>query len=201
MSHSESHPSPAWRSLVALACALLLGRTALAVEDGQFEREYSRLYTMPRARDRRASPACPGNRLGWHAARAGAARLIVHITPARRSKDGSPIRMAARIAGYGPSVFAEMTALARESEAVNLGQGLPDFDGPDPIKEAAQAAIAAGHNQYAVSAGEPVLRAAIAKHALRFYGQHVDPATEITVTSGASEGIWCACLCFHRAGG
>jgi N-succinyldiaminopimelate aminotransferase len=60
-----------------------------------------------------------------------------------------------------------MSALAKEYGAVNLGQGFPDFDGPDVIKEAAKAAITAGHNQYAISAGEPELRAAIAEHAER----------------------------------
>ncbi|MGH2542246.1 MAG: methionine aminotransferase [Ardenticatenaceae bacterium] len=108
--------------------------------------------------------------------------------------------MAQRLRGYAPSVFAEMSALAKQLGAVNLGQGFPDFDGPEAIKEAAQAAVAAGHNQYAVSAGEADLRAAIAEHAARFYHQEVDPATEITVTSGASEAIWCSAFAFIEPG-
>ncbi|MDQ4075043.1 MAG: methionine aminotransferase [Chloroflexota bacterium] len=104
--------------------------------------------------------------------------------------------MAERVRGYAPSVFAEMSALAQELNAVNLGQGFPDFDGPETIKEVAKVAIDATHNQYAVSSGEPELRAAIAEHAARFYQQQVDPASDITVTSGASEGIWCAAFAF-----
>jgi N-succinyldiaminopimelate aminotransferase len=107
---------------------------------------------------------------------------------------------ATRIQGFAPSIFAEMSALAREMGAVNLGQGFPDFDGPDTAKAAAHAAIEAGHNQYAISAGEADLRAAIADHAMRFYGQQVDPATEITVTSGASEALWCMAFAFIEPG-
>ncbi len=108
--------------------------------------------------------------------------------------------MAERVRGYAASVFAEMSALSKELGAVNLGQGFPDFDGPEEIKAVAQAAIAAGHNQYAVSAGEPELRLAIAEHAARFYGQAVEPLSEITVTSGASEAIWCAAFAFIEPG-
>src|SRR5687768_14646220 len=92
---------------------------------------------------------------------------------------------AARVGGFAPSIFAEMSALAREVGAVNLGQGFPDFDGPDAAKSSAIAAIEAGKNQYAVSAGEADLRTAIAEHSRRFYDHMVDPALEITVTSGA----------------
>lgn len=108
--------------------------------------------------------------------------------------------MAERVRGYGVSVFAEMSALAREYGAVNLGQGFPDFEGPEEIKAAAAAAIADGHNQYAVSHGEAPLREAIADHALRFYQHRVNPATEITVTSGASEAIWCAAFALIEPG-
>lgn len=108
--------------------------------------------------------------------------------------------MASRIQGFGTSVFAEMSALARQHNAVNLGQGFPDFDGPDAIKEAAARAIAGGRNQYAISHGEPTLREAIAEHAMRFYGHQVDPETEITVTSGATEAIFCSALAFIEPG-
>jgi N-succinyldiaminopimelate aminotransferase len=83
-----------------------------------------------------------------------------------------------------------MSRLAAEHQAINLGQGFPDFDGPDEIKHAAKTAIDAGHNQYALSAGQTVLREAIAAHAQRFYGQSVHPDTEITVTCGASEALF-----------
>lgn len=107
---------------------------------------------------------------------------------------------ATRIQGFAPSIFAEMSALAREVGAVNLGQGFPDFDGPDAAKTVAKAAMDAGHNQYAVSAGEADLRNAIAEHAHRFYNQVVDPVTEITVTSGASEALWCMAFAFIEPG-
>jgi N-succinyldiaminopimelate aminotransferase len=108
--------------------------------------------------------------------------------------------MAERVRDFGTSVFAEITMLAQEHGAVNLGQGFPDFDGPEAIRQAAQEAIGAGHNQYAVSHGEGVLREAIAAHAARFYGQEVDPATEITVTSGATEALWCSAFAFIEPG-
>lgn len=102
--------------------------------------------------------------------------------------------LASRLATFGPSVFAEMSRLALEHQAINLGQGFPDFDGPDEIKQAAQQAIAHGENQYAQSPGQPVLRHAIAAHARRFYGQELNPDTEVTVTCGASEALMCAIL-------
>ncbi|MCS7081366.1 MAG: aminotransferase class I/II-fold pyridoxal phosphate-dependent enzyme, partial [Chloracidobacterium sp.] len=76
----------------------------------------------------------------------------------------------------------------------NLGQGFPDFDGPDVAKEAAVAALRAGENQYAPTIGTLPLRRAIAAHAQRFYGQVVDPDTEVTVTSGATEAMFAALL-------
>lgn len=107
---------------------------------------------------------------------------------------------ATRIQGFAPSIFAEMSALAREVGAVNLGQGFPDFDGPAAAKAIAKAAIDEGHNQYAVSAGEAELRNAIAEHSQRFYNHTVDPVHEITVTSGASEALWCMAFAFIEPG-
>jgi len=101
---------------------------------------------------------------------------------------------ASRIASFTPSIFAEMSRLAAEHQAINLGQGFPDFDGPEEIKAAAMEAIHNGENQYAQSPGQPVLRQAIAAHAQRFYGQAVNPDTEVTVTCGASEALLCAIL-------
>lgn len=107
---------------------------------------------------------------------------------------------AQRVRGFGVSVFSAITARARQLGAVNLGQGFPDFDTPAVLVEAARRALAEGKNQYAVSHGEPVLRQAIALHALRFYGQEVDPETEVTVTAGASEALWCALFAFIDPG-
>ncbi len=86
-----------------------------------------------------------------------------------------------------------MTALAVEHDAVNLGQGAPDFDGPVFIKEAAIAAIRRGDNQYCPTSGVPDLRAAIAHHQERFYGLAFDPECEVTIYAGATEAI-CATL-------
>lgn len=89
----------------------------------------------------------------------------------------------------GVTIFEEMTTLALSTGAINLGQGFPDEDGPVEIKEAAQAAIAAGANQYAPGKGILPLREAIAIHQERFYGLTPDPQTEIIVTTGATEAI------------
>src|SRR5512132_3938741 len=97
--------------------------------------------------------------------------------------------LTSRLSGFGTSVFAEMTALARQHGAVNLGQGYPDFDGPDFVKQAAIAALQAGHNQYAPMPGLPTLQEAVAAHQRRFYGIDHDPAQEITVHAGATEAL------------
>ena len=101
--------------------------------------------------------------------------------------------LTSRLAGFGTSVFAEMTTLARQHGAVNLGQGYPDFDGPDFVKKAAIAALRAGHNQYAPMPGLPALQQAVADHQKRFYGLEHDPAEEVTVHAGATEAL-CATL-------
>ena len=101
---------------------------------------------------------------------------------------------ARRVSGFGTTVFSEFSALAAQHGAVNLGQGFPDFDGPEEVKEAAVEAIRSGVNQYAVGGGAPALRAAIAEHSERFYNQRLDPQSMITVTSGATEALLCAIL-------
>jgi N-succinyldiaminopimelate aminotransferase len=97
--------------------------------------------------------------------------------------------LTSRLQGFGTTIFSEMTALARRHDAVNLGQGFPDFEGPEEIKRAAIQAIEEGHNQYARSFGLPPLNAAISEHRKRFYGLQYDPETEVTVYNGATEGI------------
>jgi N-succinyldiaminopimelate aminotransferase len=102
---------------------------------------------------------------------------------------------AARLAGLGTTIFAEMSALAVAHDAVNLGQGFPDTDGPEEVIEAAVAALRSGrHNQYPPGPGIPSLRAAIARHQHRWWGQQVDPDTEVLVTTGATEAIAAAML-------
>ncbi|HEU5434319.1 MAG TPA: methionine aminotransferase [Thermomicrobiales bacterium] len=97
---------------------------------------------------------------------------------------------AARIRRFGTSVFTEMSRLAQQHEAVNLGQGFPDFPGPTFVMEAAKTAIDAGLNQYAPSHGASRLRAAIAAGWEREHGRVVDPDAEVTVTSGATEAVY-----------
>ncbi len=102
----------------------------------------------------------------------------------------TPARLGARrIEGFGTTIFAEMTALARRHGAVNLGQGFPDFDGPEAITEAAVEAIREGRNQYCPTGGVPELSAAISRHQDRFWGLAYD-ADEITVYAGATEAIF-----------
>ncbi|MFQ5845301.1 MAG: aminotransferase class I/II-fold pyridoxal phosphate-dependent enzyme [Planctomycetota bacterium] len=103
--------------------------------------------------------------------------------------------MASRaLAPYGTSVFTVFSALAREHDAINLAQGFPDFDGPEWIQDAARDAMRRGHNQYAASHGAVRLRRAVAADTERRYGLAYDPQDEVTVTTGATEGIAAALL-------
>jgi N-succinyldiaminopimelate aminotransferase len=99
-----------------------------------------------------------------------------------------------RLAGFGTTIFTEMSALAERTGAINLGQGFPDEDGPAEMLEAAAAAMRAGHNQYAPLAGVPALREAIAAHQARFYGLSVDVDDGVQVTFGATEAVAAALL-------
>lgn len=101
---------------------------------------------------------------------------------------------SARVTGLGTTIFAEMSALALRTGAVNLGQGFPDTDGPAEVIEVAVDALRGGRNQYAPGTGVPELRQAIAAHQKRFYGLDVDPDSEVGVTTGATEAIASALL-------
>lgn len=94
-----------------------------------------------------------------------------------------------RFAGFRSTVFAEMTALAERTGAVNLGQGFPDTDGPPELLAAAVEAVRTGHNQYPPLPGVPGLRAAIVEQRQADYGTTYDPDTEVLVTTGATEAI------------
>jgi N-succinyldiaminopimelate aminotransferase len=108
--------------------------------------------------------------------------------------------ITSRLDGFGTTIFAEMSALAVETGAINLGQGFPDTDGPREVLDAAIEAINSGLNQYPPLPGLPVLRQAIADHQQRFYGIELDPATEIVVTAGATEALAGALLGMLDAG-
>lgn len=94
-----------------------------------------------------------------------------------------------RLAGYETNIFAKMSQLAKEHDAINLGQGFPDFPGPDFVKEAAVEAIRAGHDQYARTFGVPLLTAAIAESVATRTGLDIDPDREVTVLSGCQEAL------------
>lgn len=102
--------------------------------------------------------------------------------------------MSQRVAGFGTTVFVEINDLARRHKAVNLGQGAPDFDGPPEVLAAAVQAVNSALNQYAPGVGMPFVREAVARHAERFYGQQVNPETEVLITSGATEAVFAAIL-------
>jgi len=97
------------------------------------------------------------------------------------------------LSATGTTIFTVMSALAVQHRSINLGQGFPDTDGPDEVLRAAADALFDGRNQYPPLTGVPELREAVAAANRRFYGLEADPATEVVVTSGATEAIT-ACL-------
>ncbi|MFJ9577543.1 pyridoxal phosphate-dependent aminotransferase [Streptomyces sp. NPDC101191] len=106
-----------------------------------------------------------------------------------------------RLAEFGTTIFAEMSALAARTGSINLGQGFPDTDGPEEIREAAVRALREGRgNQYPPGPGVPELRTAIAEHQLRRYGLAYDPDAEVLVTAGATEAIAAALLALVEPG-
>jgi len=101
---------------------------------------------------------------------------------------------SAALRPFGTTIFAEMSALASEHDAINLGQGFPDFEGPESIKEAAIEALRSGSNQYARSQGHRPLVEAVSRKVERQYGLVRDPMTEVGVYSGATEALAAAIL-------
>ncbi|MFE0027323.1 pyridoxal phosphate-dependent aminotransferase [Amycolatopsis sp. NPDC059021] len=104
-----------------------------------------------------------------------------------------------RLQPFTSTIFAQMTALAVKHEAINLGQGFPDTDGPAGMLDAAKDALYGGANQYPPGPGRPELRAAIARHRSR-YGTEYDPDTEILVTAGATEAITASLIALTQPG-
>jgi N-succinyldiaminopimelate aminotransferase len=106
-----------------------------------------------------------------------------------------------RLAEFGTTIFAEMSALALQTGSINLGQGFPDTDGPEEVREAAVRALRDGRgNQYPPGPGVPELRTAVAAHQERRYGLSYDPDAEVLVTAGATEAIAAALLALVEPG-
>ncbi len=106
-----------------------------------------------------------------------------------------------RLAEFGTTIFAEMSALALATNAINLGQGFPDTDGPEQVREAAVRALRDGRgNQYPPGPGVPELRTAIADHQKRRYGIGLDADREVLVTAGATEAIAASLLALVEPG-
>ena len=101
----------------------------------------------------------------------------------------SAMSTSRRLEPFGVSVFTEMTQLAQRHGAINLGQGFPDWDGPDFVKEAAVASMQGGNDQYPPSAGIPALRAAVAARYGGLMSRDLDPESEITITAGCTEAL------------
>lgn len=117
------------------------------------------------------------------------------------ARTASPRRgLSERLTPFATTIFAEMTALAKKTQSINLGQGFPDTDGPPAMLEAAQKAIADGVNQYSPGRGYLPLRQAISNDRATRYGTAYDPETEILVTVGATEALTCAILALVEPG-
>ena len=108
--------------------------------------------------------------------------------------------ITSRLPHVGTTIFTVMTALAQQHNAVTLGQGFPDFDCDPRLLDAVNSAMRAGLNQYPPMAGVPVLREAVATKVEALYGHHFDPATEITITAGATQGILTTILAIVHPG-
>lgn len=108
--------------------------------------------------------------------------------------------VASRLPNVGTTIFSVMSALAAETGAVNLGQGFPDFDCDPALVDAVTAAMKAGHNQYPPMPGTPSLRQAMADKMMALYGLKCDPASEITVTAGATQALLTAILAVVHPG-
>jgi len=119
---------------------------------------------------------------------------------AQASTVGVPASPDSKLPDVGTTIFTVMSELAAAEGALNLSQGFPDFDGPPTLLARVRYHLEHGHNQYAPMMGVPALREAIATKVHALYGQVVDPQTEVTVTSGATEALFCAIAAMVRPG-
>jgi methionine transaminase len=110
------------------------------------------------------------------------------------------LQFHSKLPHVGTTIFTVMSQLAAECGAINLSQGFPDYDGPEALKDRVKHYLDAGFNQYPPMAGVAPLRAAVAAKVLEWYGAHVSPDTEITITPGATEAIYCAITAVVGAG-
>ena len=120
--------------------------------------------------------------------------------PLALAQQPAPGGLDSKLPEVGTTIFTVMSALAAEEGALNLSQGFPDFDGPPELLERVQHYLTHGYNQYPPMAGVPSLREAIAGKVLDLYGLKADPETEVTVTSGATEALFCAVTAVVRPG-
>lgn len=111
-----------------------------------------------------------------------------------------PPRLDSKLPDVGTTIFTVMSQMAHDHGAINLSQGYPDYDGPAVLRERLQHYAGNGYNQYAPLAGVPALRAQIAAKVARCYGRDIDADTEVTVTPGATEAIYCAVTAVVRPG-
>ena len=108
--------------------------------------------------------------------------------------------ITSKLPNVGTTIFTRMSQLATETGALNLSQGFPDFDGPQELRDAVGKHIASGHNQYSPMTGLPTLREQVAAKIIRSYGVKVDADTEVTITPGATQAIFCAIQAVIHAG-
>ena len=110
------------------------------------------------------------------------------------------MQIRTKLPKVGTTIFSVMSQLATQHKAINLGQGFPDFDGPQALRDALTAAMNSGKNQYAPMTGVPKLREQIALKTEKLYGRKVSADTEVTVTSGATEALFAAIAAVVHAG-
>ena len=111
-----------------------------------------------------------------------------------------PSKHHSKLPDIGTTIFTVMSQLAADCDAINLSQGYPDFAVPERLLERVIHYLHAGYNQYAPMAGIPELRHQIAAKTERLYGRPTHPDTEVTVTSGATEALFCAIETFVHPG-